>query len=262
MRTRRTRRTTGLLALAAAAALTAVGCTARPGLPAPDATTPPSAASAPAGDSAAAAPAPGSATPAGAGRRLSPARLLSAVVPEAYLRDSYGTNPAAVRKPRKADTGIEPPSDPACARLLDAANARQQPDRPPAVVEQTFNWKDDAYGSHSVLASYDDADARAAFAQVRDGLTTCRAYEQRSPGRLYQGTVDVAAAPVVGDEAVQFQITAPTEDGPHVTRYTMVRTGNCVATFVQSTGRNENRAFPPYVIALQVMLLQQAQGAA
>ncbi|MER7468486.1 hypothetical protein [Streptomyces sp. NPDC097981] len=98
-------------------------------------------------------------------------------------------------------------------------------------MEQTFNWKSDPYGGGSTLASYGNSGAVAAFAQVREGLGTCRYVESPGPAMTYRGTVTVVPAPELGEEAVQFEITAPTEMGPHMTQYTVVRAGSVVATF-------------------------------
>ncbi|MEU9162702.1 hypothetical protein AB0D29_20815 [Streptomyces sp. NPDC048424] len=52
----------------------------------------------------------------------------------------------------------------------------------------------------------------------------------------------------------------PSEMGPHVTQYTVVRTGSVIATFTKlSVGGHDVRAFPPALIAQQIALLQQAQ---
>ena len=151
-------------------------------------------------------------------------------------------------------------SDPACGQLLAAAHAWRPSQPAPAVVGQTFNWKDDNGGA-STLASYGNSGAVAVFAEVREGLSTCRYYESPAPTTTYKGTVTVDPAPGLGDEAVQFEITAPTEVGPHVTQYTVVRTGSVIATFTKlSVGGRDIRAFPPAMIAQQISLLQQAQS--
>ncbi|MFJ4781506.1 hypothetical protein [Streptomyces sp. NPDC088762] len=238
------RRPFGLPALGAVAALTLVGCGTEPGKPASEPTS-----------AAPAAPA------ASASRPLTAEQLVAAALPGEESADSYG-HPVSVRKPRTADPKSEP-SDPACAQMLAAAHARQ-PSRPtPAVAVQTFNWKNDVSGGGSTLASYGNSGAVAAFAQIREGLNTCRYFETPAPApaMIYRGTVTVAAAPRLGDEAVQFDITAPSEMGAHVTQYTVVRTGRVVATFTKlSVGGLDPHDFPAGLIAQQVSLLQQAQS--
>lgn len=241
MRTHRPRRTARLLALAAAAALTVVGCTSEPGTPASTSGSMMASPSAP------------------AGLWLTAQQLMAATLPDADVPNSHG-NPVVLRRPKKADPRIKPPSDPACGRLFDATNARQPVTPAATVADQTFNWKGDFYGSGSVLASYEGSGAQEAFTQVRDSLSACRSYEQEGPAGPYKATVTAAPAPRLGDEAVQYEITIPTEAGPHVTQYTVVRTGKAVATFRKASDGQEGRAFPPAVIAQQITLLQQAQG--
>ncbi|MFC9296498.1 hypothetical protein ACFTWH_30670 [Streptomyces sp. NPDC057011] len=240
------RRAPGLPALAAVAALALVGCSPPPVKPAPGpapASTPPVAPKAP------------------PSRPLTAEELVAAALPGEAGADTYG-NPVSVRKRRAGDRNSEP-SDPACAQMLTAAHARQPSQPAPAVVEQTFNWKNDGNGGNSTLASYGNSGAVAAFAQVREGLNTCRYYEAPAPEPIttYKGTVTVSPAPQLGDEAVRFEITAPTEMGPHVTQYTVVRTGSVVATFTKlSVGDRDVRDFPPALISQQTSLLQQAQS--
>ncbi|MFE1808711.1 hypothetical protein [Streptomyces sp. NPDC059533] len=59
---------------------------------------------------------------------------------------------------------------------------------------------------------------------------------------------------------MQFEVTAPTEMGSHVTQYTVVRAGKAIATFKKASDGRTGRAFPPALIAQQIALLQQAQG--
>ncbi|MFD7554606.1 hypothetical protein ACFV9E_08735 [Streptomyces sp. NPDC059835] len=184
---------------------------------------------------------------------------MAAALPDTGIPDSY-SSPVALRGSKRVNPGIKPSSEPACDRLFDAANARQKLHPTPTVAEQMFNWKDDAYGSGSVLASYEGSGAAETFAQVRDSLSACRYYEQEGPAGLFKGTVTVAPMPQVGDEAVQFEVTAPTEMGSHVTQYTVVRAGKAIATFKKASDGQTGRAFPPALIAQQIALLQQAQG--
>ncbi|MFF4423033.1 hypothetical protein ACFY04_20015 [Streptomyces sp. NPDC001549] len=232
-------RASGPSALIAVAALAVVGCGADPREPA----------SGPASPSA----------PASMSRPLTVEELVSATLPGKESPDAYA-HPVIVREPRARDRKSEV-SDPACGRLLEAAHGRR-PSRPdPAVVEQMFNWKDDINGAHSTLASYGNSGAVAAFAQISEGLSTCRYYESPGPTTIYKGTVTAGPAPRLGDEAVRFEITAPSEMGPHVTQYTVVRTGSVIATFTkQSVGGHDVRAFPPALIAQQISLLQRAQS--
>ncbi|MEU2391648.1 hypothetical protein [Streptomyces sp. NPDC007369] len=237
----------GPSALMAVAALALVGCEGAAGKPASE-PAPPALVSP-----------PPSAVPAPASRPLTAAQLVAAALPGEESPDAYG-HPASVRKPQRGDRKSGP-SHPACGQLLAAAHARQ-PSRPaPAVVEQVFNWKGQVNGGDSTLASYGNSGAVAAFAQVREGLSTCRYFESPGAAGTYKGTVTVGAAPRLGDEAVQFEITAPTELGPHVTQYTVVRTGSVVATFTKlSVGGLDVREFPPALIDRQISLLRQAQS--
>ncbi|MFG2986008.1 hypothetical protein ACGFYQ_32980 [Streptomyces sp. NPDC048258] len=240
------RRASGLPALALVAALGIVGCGAEPGKPASE-PAPPGLASA----------SPSASAP--AGRPLTAAQLVAAALPVEESPDAHG-HPVSVREPRVSSRKSEP-SDAACGRLLAAAGARQTSGPAPAVAEQTFNWKGDIYGGNSTLASYGGSGAQEAFAQVSEGLRTCRYYESQGPATTYKGTVTVDPAPRLGDEAVQFEVTAPSEMGPHVTQYTVVRTGSVVAMFTKlSIGGLDVRAFPPALIAQQISLLQQAQS--
>ncbi|MGZ9928406.1 hypothetical protein ACXNSR_00785 [Streptomyces sp. NC-S4] len=238
-------------ALVAVTTLAVAGCGANPSKPA-SAPTP----SAPA---AASPSAPSPSAAASVSRPLTAEQLVAAALPTEEGSDSYG-HPVAVRESRVKDRKSEA-SDPACARMLEAADARR-PSRPsPVVAVQTFNWKDDANGGNSTLASYGNSGAVAVFAEVREGLSTCRHFESPGPSTTYEGTVTVGQAPQIGDEAVQFEITAPSETGPHVTQYTVVRTGSVIATFTKlSVGGRDVRAFPPAMIAQQISLLQQAQS--
>lgn len=244
------RRTSGLPALVALTTLAVAGCSANPSKPA-SAPTP----SAPAASPSAASPS----AAASVSRPLTAEQLVAAALPTEEGPDSYG-HPVAVREPGGKDRKSEV-SDPACARMLEAAHARR-PSRPsPVVAVQTFNWKDDVNGGDSTLASYGNSGAVAVFAEVREGLSACRYFESPGPSTTYEGTVTVDPAPQLGDEAVQFEITAPSEMGPHVTQYTVVRTGSVIATFTKlSVGGRDVRAFPPAMIAQQISLLQQAQG--
>ncbi|MGW7439550.1 hypothetical protein [Streptomyces sp. NPDC054849] len=183
---------------------------------------------------------------------------MAAAVPDADVPDSYG-NPVDIRRPAKPDPRFKPPSDLACGRVLDAAYAQMNVNTAPTVAEQIFNWKNDAFSSSSFLASYKESRAQIVFSLLRDGLTTCRYYEQEGPSGIQKNTVAVAPAPPLGDEAVQFEISIPTETGRHVTQYTIVRTGHCVATFTKSSDGQVGRAFPPAVIARQIALLEEAQ---
>ncbi|GAA2650163.1 MULTISPECIES: hypothetical protein [Streptomyces] len=241
------RRASLLSALVAVASLAVVGCGAHPGNPV----------TAPAAPSTSASGSPSA--PASASRTLTAEELVAAALPTEASPDAYG-HPVSVRRPRAGERESEV-SDPACARLLEAAHARR-PSRPaPAVAEQTFNWRNDPNGGDSTLASYGNSGAVAVFAEVSDGLGACRYYESPGPATTYKGTVTVGPAPRLGDEAVQFEITAPTEGGSHVTQYTVVRTGSVIATFTKlSVGDPDLRAFPPALIARQISLLQQAQS--
>ncbi|MFD9359065.1 hypothetical protein [Streptomyces sp. NPDC060031] len=240
------RRAFGLPALIAGAALALVGCEVDPGKAASEPAPPELASASPS-------------APAYASRPLTAEQLVAAALPAGRSPDAYG-HPVSVRKPGVSGRKSEP-SDPACGRMLAAAHARQ-PSRPaPAVAEQTFNWRGDIYGGNSTLASYGNSGAVAAFAEVSEGLSTCRYYEGEGPTTTYKGTVTVDPAPRLGDEAVQFEVTAPTEGGTHVTQYTVVRAGSVVATFTKmSVGGLDVRAFPPALIAQQISLLQQAQS--
>ncbi|WP_141743733.1 hypothetical protein [Streptomyces agglomeratus] len=233
------RRVFGLPALVAVDALAVVGCGADPGRPA----------SAPAAASPSA--------PAPAGRPLTAEQLVAAALPGEESPDAYG-HPVFERKSRVNDPRFQP-SDPACGPTLAAARAWQNSSPAPAVAQQTFNWKGDIYGGMSILASYRGIGAKEAFAQVSEGLKTCRYYEIAAT--RYKGTVTVAPAPRHGDEAVQFEVTAPTDLGPHVNQFTVVRVGSVVVTFTKlSVGGHVVRAFPPALIDQQVSLLQQAQN--
>ncbi|MEU7556463.1 hypothetical protein AB0B01_29770 [Streptomyces sp. NPDC044571] len=238
------RRACGLTALLAVAALAVAGCEADPAKSASEPPAPPAL----------------PAAPAPASRPLTAAELVAAALPGEESPEAYG-HPVSVRKTRAGDRKSEV-SDAACEQLLAAVHARR-PSRPaPAVVEQTFNWKNDMNGGNSTLASYGNSGAVAVFAEVREGLSTCRYYESPAPAptMTYKGTVTGAPAPQLGDEAVQFEITAPTEMGPHVTQYTVVRTGSVVVTFTKlSVGGLDPREFPPALIAQQISRLQQAQ---
>ncbi|MFI8392412.1 hypothetical protein [Streptomyces sp. NPDC085540] len=237
--------------LVAVTTLAVAGCTANPSKPA----------SAPA-PSAPAAASPSAESPSAAAsvsRTLTAEELVAAALPTEEGPDSDG-HPVAVRKPRAKDRKSEV-SDPACAGMLEAAHA-QRPSQPsPVVADQTFNWKNDINGGSSTLASYGNSGAVAVFAEVREGLSSCRYFESPGPSTTYEGTVTVGTAPQLGDEAVQFEITAPSEMGPHVTQYTVVRTGSVIATFTKlSVGGRDVPAFPPAMIAQQISLLQQAQS--
>ncbi|WP_406087733.1 hypothetical protein [Streptomyces virginiae] len=220
------------------------GCGAGPGKPAAELATPESASASPS-------------AVASASRPLTAEQLVAAALPQES--PDADRHPVSVRKLQVSDREDQV-SDPACGQLLAAAHAWRPSQPAPAVVNQTFNWKDDNGGA-STLASYGNSGAVAVFAEVREGLSTCRYYESPAPTTTYKGTVTVDPAPRLGDEAVQFEITAPTEAGPHVTQYTVVRTGSVVATFTKlSVGGRDIRTFPPAMIAQQISLLQQAQS--
>ncbi|PWK63614.1 hypothetical protein BCL76_11939 [Streptomyces sp. CG 926] len=237
-------RACGVPVLVAVATLAVAGCGAGPGTPA----------------FAPASPEPVSASPsvvASASRSLTSEQLVAAALPQEGPDEDR--HPVAVRTSRGGDQEYQV-SDPACGQLLAAAHARRPSQPSPAVVDQRFDWKDDNGGA-STLASYGNSGAVAVFAEVREGLSTCRYYESPAPTTTYKGTVTVGPAPRLGDEAVQFEITAPTEGGTHVTRYTVVRTGSVIATFTKlSVGGRDIPAFPPAMIAQQISLLQQAQS--
>ncbi|MFG2879296.1 hypothetical protein ACGFYU_30560 [Streptomyces sp. NPDC048337] len=248
------RRASGLPALAAVAVLAITGCEAAPGKPAPEPSSPVLASESP------------SASPPPATRPLTAAELVAAALPAEETPDAYG-HPVSVRKSRAGGPKSEP-SDPACAQLLAAAHARHVSRPTPVVAEQSFNWRNDLGSSHSTLASYGATGAQDAFRLITEGLSTCRYYESPAPApapapaptMTYKGTVTVGPAPRLGNEAVQFEVTAPTELGLHVTQYTVIRTGSVVATFTrQSTAGLDERAFQPALIAQQISLLQDAQ---
>ncbi|MFB7173091.1 hypothetical protein ACFCYM_20035 [Streptomyces sp. NPDC056254] len=232
-------------ALVAVATLAVAGCGADPGKPAFEPARP--------------APVAASVSPsaaASASRPLTAEQLVAAALPQES--PDADRHPVSVREPQVVDWKDQT-SDPACRQLLAAAHARRPSQPAPAVVDQTFNRENDN-GGRSTLASYGNSGAVAVFEEVREGLSTCRYYESPAPTTPYKGTVTVDTAPKLGDEAVQFEITAPTEVGPHVTQYTVIRTGSVVATFTKlSVGGRDIRAFPPSMIAQQVSLLQQAQ---
>ncbi|MEU6868619.1 hypothetical protein ABZ924_36230 [Streptomyces sp. NPDC046876] len=243
------RRASGLPVLAAVTVLSVVGCAADPGKRAPE-------------------PAPSSAPPSvsalpPAYRPLTAEQLVAAALPAGAGPDSYG-NPVSVRKNVRGSSPEPESSDPACAELFAAAHARHVSRPTPVVAEQTFNWKGGEggdNGGNSTLASYGATGAQDAFRLVTQGLSTCHSYESQGPGRTYDWTITFGAAPHLGNEAVQFEATAPTESGPLKTRYTVVRTGSVVATFTKRVaGDLDMPAFPPDLIAQQISLLQQAQS--
>ncbi|MFF9982559.1 hypothetical protein [Streptomyces erythrochromogenes] len=240
------RRTCGLPVLVAFAALGLAGCgavSAEPAaLPAP-----------------ASSPPPPSAPKAPPSRTMTAEQLVAAALPTGEMGDS-DWHPVAVRELRRGDRGYEV-SDPACGRLLEAADARRPSEPSPSVVDQAFEWEGDLWGGSSTLASYGNSGAVAVFEQVSEGLSNCRYYEAPGPASMYKGTVTAGRAPTLGDEAVQFEITAPSEMGPHVTQYTVVRMGSVIATFTKlSVGDDTVRAFPPALVAQQIALLRQAQS--
>ncbi|OLZ59355.1 hypothetical protein AVW11_26505 [Streptomyces amritsarensis] len=239
-------RASGVPALVAVAALAVVGCGAGSGKPASKPAPPEPA---PVSPSAVAV--------ASASRPLTAEQLVSAALPQESPDADW--HPVSVRESQVS--GWEDQiSDPACRLLLAAAHAWRPSQPAPTVVDQTFNWTNDN-GGESTLASYGNSGAVAVFEEVREGLSTCRYYESPAPTTTYKGTVTVDPAPRLGDEAVQFEITAPTEVGPHVTQYTVVRTGSVIATFTKlSVGGRDIPAFPPAMIAQQISLLQQAQS--
>ncbi|MFF5633608.1 hypothetical protein [Streptomyces sp. NPDC012825] len=210
--------------------------------------------------SAPASPAAGAATtatpaPEEAVRRLTPEQLVAAALTAEAVSGSYA-NPVSVLERGDDDPEVEPPSEPACVPSLDALGARSAP----GAAGQTFNWKGDVYGGETVLASYEGTGAQEAFAAVGEGLKTCRYYEQGRAG-LYKGAVTLGAAPGVGDESARFEISAPSEAGPHVTEYTVVRVGNTVAAFSKlSVAGHTVRSFPDGLIAKQADRLRQAQN--
>ncbi|MCX5613304.1 MULTISPECIES: hypothetical protein [unclassified Streptomyces] len=237
-------RASGVPALVAVATLAVTGCGAGPGKHASELALPETASASPS-------------AVASASRPLTAEQLVAAALPQES--PDADRHPVSVRKLQVSDLEDQI-SDPACGQLLAAAHARRPSQPAPAVVNQTFNWKDDNGGA-STLASYGNSGAVAVFAEVREGLSTCRYFESPAPTTTYKGTVTVDPAPRLGDEAVQFEVTAPTEVGPHVTQYTVVRTGSVIATFTKlSVGDRDIRAFPPAMIAQQISLLQQAQS--
>ncbi|MFE5732864.1 hypothetical protein ACFQ7A_18405 [Streptomyces sp. NPDC056528] len=182
--------------------------------------------------------------------------MVAAALPDEVVSGSYA-NPVSVLGRGDDAPEVEPPSEPACVPFLDALGARSAP----CAAGQTFNWKGDVYGGETVLASYEGTGAQEAFAAVREGLKTCRYYEQQGRAGLYRGTVALGAAPGVGDESARFEISAPSEEGPHVTEYTVVRVGNTVATFSKlSVAGHTVRSFPDGLIAKQADRLRQAQN--
>lgn len=261
MYVRRSRPAFGLhFALTAVTVLTAA-CTAAPGPSYAGADTRPTSASPPGAQPASGSPSPSDSTSAAAlvtGRALTREQLVAAAIPDAEVPDSHG-NPVRIRTPRKPDPRFGPPSDLACGRVLDAAYATMNVNTAPVVADQTYNWKGDAFGSSAILASYTESRAQIVFMLLRDGLTTCRSYEQKGPSGMYYETMTTSPAPPLGDEAVRFEVSTPTETGRHVRQYTVVRTGHCVATFIKRSDGQEGTAFPSVVISRQIALLEEAQ---
>ncbi|MCX5181094.1 hypothetical protein OHA12_37100, partial [Streptomyces virginiae] len=126
-------RASGVPAFVAVATLAVAGCGAGPGKPAAELATPE--------------PASASASPsavASASRPLTAEQLVAAALPQESPDGDW--HPVSLRKPQVGDREDQV-SDPACGQLLAAAHARRPSQPAPAVVDQTFNWKDDNGGA-------------------------------------------------------------------------------------------------------------------
>ncbi|MFE5596641.1 hypothetical protein [Streptomyces sp. NPDC056549] len=232
-----------VLVLAAAVVVTMSGCTVEAQPPA----------QAPASELATASPA----ASARVARQLTAEELVQAALPVRTVANLVG-EPASVYHAFPDEAKVEFLAGPECREILDAVNGQRIP--APRLAFQPFTWTGDRYGGSSLLASYEGSGAKEAFATVREGLKACRYFERQSPAGLYKGTLNVLAAPEVGEEVVRFEIAAPLKLGPSVTEYTVVRAGSTVVSFSKlSVAGRDVRAFPAALITEQVTRLQEAQ---
>lgn len=150
-----------------------------------------------------------------------------------------------------------PVSVPACQTMLDIRAGR----RAAAVAVQTFNWKDDLWGGESTLAAYEDGDARQVFAELRQSLDSCDAYEGEGWTGKIKVSVEREHPPRIGDEAVRFHETVAGESGglgDNMDQVTVVRTGNTIATFTKMNV-GARATFPADLIQRQTERLRAAQ---
>ncbi|MEU2509011.1 hypothetical protein ABZ621_30465 [Streptomyces sp. NPDC007863] len=158
--------------------------------------------------------------------------------------------------PRGSGRSFPPISVPACQPLRDARNGAGSI----AHVFQIFNWKKNIMGGSSILTSYEEGEATRRFAELKQALTTCRAYEGEGYVGRFEVTVRTEAAPQVGDEAVAFREIIPMKPEwvDRNEQFVVVRTGNTIATFTElSTGKG--LSFPTELIRRQVERLRDAQ---
>ncbi|AZM60913.1 hypothetical protein DMA10_18390 [Streptomyces sp. WAC 01420] len=163
----------------------------------------------------------------------------------------------AVQDPRPEDErrSLPPVSDPACQTMLDIRNGRHAS----TVVHQVFNWKGDIWGGGSTLAAYEDGKAQQAFAKLKHALGSCRSYEGTGWVGKFKATLTMEQAPDVGDEAVRFRETIPTDDPrDRIEQITLVRAGNTIVTFTK-LNVGESASFPADLVSRQVERLQDAQ---
>ncbi|MFC8239564.1 hypothetical protein [Streptomyces chartreusis] len=167
--------------------------------------------------------------------------------------------PVEVEEPRTegSERPFPPVSVPACQPLVDIRNGEGSF----AHVFQIFNWKKNIMGGSSTLASYEEDEAEQRFAELKQALTTCRAYEGEGFVGRFEATVRTETPPQVGDEALAFREVmpgGPEQPGDRSEQFIVVRTGNSIATFSElSVGAN--LSFPTELIRRQVERLQNAQ---
>ncbi|MEU0028695.1 hypothetical protein [Streptomyces sp. NPDC006335] len=172
-------------------------------------------------------------------------------VPQAY----EGAIPVLDREPETDRSTLPPVSDPACEQVLDIADA----DGASSAVHQTFNWKDNIFPGGSTLASYKGTEAQAAFNRLGEGLKACRTFTGTGYTGKYRSELAVESSPRVGDEAVRYSLTSPTNDGSvRHDDHVVVRVGSVIAVF-SAMEIDKRAAFPPDLIAKQVERLQNAQ---
>ncbi|MEV6296148.1 hypothetical protein AB0M41_38275 [Streptomyces sp. NPDC051896] len=172
-------------------------------------------------------------------------------MPQAY----EGAIPVSERKPTSDRSIYARVSDPACQRVLDIARGEGAS----AVVDQTFNWKDNIFPGGSTLAAYEDTEAQAAFNRLGEGLKMCRSFTGTNYAGKYRSKLALESSPQVGDEALRYNIESPMADGRvHDEDYVVVRVGSTIATF-NAIDVGKRASFPSDLIAKQVERIKGVQ---
>ncbi|WP_307524058.1 hypothetical protein [Streptomyces umbrinus] len=148
-----------------------------------------------------------------------------------------------------------PVSDPSCNAMVDIRIGENAS----VVVSQLFDWEGDIYAGSSIIASYEQGEARKAFAELEQALGACHSYSGEHLAGKFKAAVKVGKALNVGDEAVRFREIIPTKDlGDRDEQFTVVRSGNVIVAF-QRMNIGGSSSFPDDLINKQVERLREAQ---